>query len=152
MTSLIQAGDPKRSPAIPDRENQHQIAALCLRGSGKKRRVLLITSRDTGRWVLPKGWPIDGLDGPGTAAQEAWEEAGVKPVKVKKRPVGSFQYLKRMSADLAVIVQTQVYKIRVASLAETFPEAGERIRKWVTPDKAAMMVEEPGLREILRNL
>ncbi|MEN9850080.1 MAG: hypothetical protein RL128_243, partial [Pseudomonadota bacterium] len=55
-----------------------QYGALCWRMHRGKVEVLLITSRDTGRWVIPKGWPIDGLAPAQTAAREAWEEAGVE--------------------------------------------------------------------------
>ncbi len=55
----------------------------------------MITSRDTGRWILPKGWPIDGLDEAGSALQEAWEEAGVKDGRIANAPIGTFDYQKR---------------------------------------------------------
>ncbi|MGY3437430.1 MULTISPECIES: NUDIX hydrolase [unclassified Marinovum] len=131
------------------RPNEFQVAALCYQGKGALRRILLITSRDTGRWVLPKGWPIHGEDGPGSAAIEAWEEAGVTPAKVGKQAFGTFQYKKRLDDGWEIPVDTKVYKIKVADLAETFPEAGERKRVWVTPNEAANMVDETGLRALL---
>ena len=99
---------------------------------------------------MPKGWPIDGLDAPAAAAQEAWEEAGVRPASIKPRAVGRFDYMKRLNEGLEIPVEAKVYKIKVADLAETFPEAGTRERRWVTANDAANMVAEPGLREILK--
>lgn len=71
--------------------------------------MLLITSRDTGRWILPKGWPIDGLDGAGAALQEAWEEAGVTKADIRSDPMGIFDYDKGLGEGLTVPVTTQVY-------------------------------------------
>lgn len=134
------------------RPRELQVAALCYRGSGASRRVLLITSRRTRRWILPKGWLIDGLDAAGSAAREAWEEAGVTPAGGAPRAVGTFEYMKRLRDGLEIPVETRVFKIEVAGLADRFPEAGERRRLWVDAEKAADMVAEPGLRDILRAL
>ncbi|TMV51704.1 NUDIX hydrolase, partial [Thioclava sp. BHET1] len=80
-----------RSVVLPlvQRPKRLQVAALCFRGGGAATEVLLITSRDTGRWVVPKGWPMRGLDAAGAARQEAWEEAGVMG-RIAAEPVGRF--------------------------------------------------------------
>lgn len=132
------------------RPKRIQVAALCYRGKGDKRKVLLVTSRDTGRWIVPKGWLVDGLDAKGSAVQEAWEEAGVKPARVSKTAIGSFDYDKRLKGGLPVPVEAQVYAIEVGDVANDFPEADERRRAWVSPEEAARMVSEPGLQELLR--
>jgi 8-oxo-dGTP pyrophosphatase MutT (NUDIX family) len=129
-----------------------QVAALCWRVHEGRTEVLLITSRDTGRWILPKGWLIDGLDGPRSALQEAWEEAGVKEADLITDPIGSFDYDKRQDSGYDIPVEANVYKARVITLADEFPEVDERTRKWVTPEEAANMVREPGLQRILRNM
>ena len=69
------------------RPDRVQFAALCYDKDGPDRKILLITSRGTGRWILPKGWPIDGLDSPGAALQEAWEEAGVREGRPSPEPI-----------------------------------------------------------------
>ena len=74
------------------RPRRVQFAALCTRVHDGQDQVLLITSRDTKRWIIPKGWPIDGLSGTETALQEAWEEAGVRADAVYDEPVGQFTY------------------------------------------------------------
>lgn len=127
-----------------------QVAALCYRERDGKTEVLLITSRGSGRWILPKGWPIDGLTSPQAALQEAWEEAGVRKGVLDETPLGSFAYPKTQSEGYATPVQAQVYKVRVDQVEDDFPESGERRRIWVSPEKAANMVQEPGLRAILR--
>lgn len=129
-----------------------QVAALCYRMKGAQKEVLLITSRGTGRWIVPKGWPIEGLDGAGAAAQEAWEEAGVKPGKIDRDPIGSFGYDKILDNGVPAPVEAQVFAIEVKTLKDDFPEADERTRKWVTPEEAATMVDEPDLKALLLSL
>ncbi|PTQ75644.1 NUDIX hydrolase [Celeribacter persicus] len=131
------------------RPDRVQSAALCWRKGKKGKEVLLITSRDTGRWIIPKGWPIDGLDGAGTAAQEAWEEAGVKPARVKREPVGLYHYIKKLDNGLPAPVETTVYPIEVDHLEGDFPEKGQRKRSWMSPKQAAALVEEPELKDLL---
>lgn len=137
------------SPLL-QRPKRLQVAALCHREADGERQVLLVTSRDTGRWILPKGWPIRGLDAAQSAAQEAWEEAGVTNSKANPTPIGSYSYKKRKSSGLAVPVHTLVYDLPVETLADRFPEAHQRNRKWVRPAEAAEMVNETELKHILR--
>lgn len=134
------------------RPKRLQVAALCYRGDGPERQVLLITSRDTGRWIIPKGWPIPDLDSPESAMQEAWEEAGVLKGRTGNEPVGSYVYDKRFSTGWSVPIETLVFPVVVEELTEDFPEAEERRRKWVAPGEAAEMVDEPELGSILRSL
>lgn len=102
------------------RPRRVQVAALCYRDTEAGKKVLLITSRDTGRWILPKGWPIDGLDGAGAALQEAWEEAGVTEADIESDPMGIFEYDKGLGEGLTVPVTTQVYLTRVRDLSEEY--------------------------------
>ena len=131
------------------RPERIQLAALCYDQEGPGKRILVVTSRGTGRWILPKGWPIEGLDSPGAALQEAWEEAGVRKGRPWQRPIGSYSYDKGLPGDWSVPVTTLVYPVRVEELARDYPEAPERQRRWVTPTEAADMVEEPELKGIL---
>ncbi|MGR3712728.1 MAG: NUDIX hydrolase [Shimia sp.] len=148
--ALKKAYDSVIAPLL-QRPRRLQVAALCLRGRGQKREVLLVTSRDTGRWVLPKGWPMRGLDAPGAALQEAWEEAGVREANMNTSPVGSYGYDKRLDSGLHVAVEVKVYEAEVTQLEDKFPEADERTRKWVAFEEAAEMVNEPELQALLRD-
>lgn len=134
------------------RPHRVQCAALCTRDTDVGREVLLITSRGSGRWIIPKGWPIDGLDGAGTAQQEAWEEAGVRAKSVEPKPVGQFSYDKILKHGLAQPVVTSVYHVHVAELADNFPEVHQRKRRWMSPNSAAKRVREPELQHLLRNI
>lgn len=133
------------------RPKRLQVAALCYRGRGNEKEVLLITSRDTGRWIIPKGWPIRGLKSSESALQEAWEEAGVKNSAANSDPIGTYSYDKTQDTGWAFPVETLVYPVAVKDMSETYPENGERTRKWVSPSEAANLVNEPELKSILRD-
>lgn len=125
-----------------------QYAALCWRQGSAGVEVLMITSRDTGRWIIPKGWPMPGLAPEAAAAEEAWEEAGVQG-DVGPVCVGRYGYRKVLSATAEVPCAVAVYGLRVERLAETFPEARERERRWVGQADAAAMVQEPDLARLI---
>ncbi|QQM31056.1 NUDIX hydrolase [Martelella lutilitoris] len=128
-----------------------QIAALCHREGVDGPQVLLITSRTTRRWIIPKGWPVTGTDGAGTALQEAWEEAGVKPADRDHRWLGRYRYKKIVGGELPVTTDVHVYAVRVETLLDSFPEMDERKRAWMTPEDAARAVQEPELKTILKD-
>lgn len=147
--------NPSTSPAPaapPDRHIQPvhaQLAALCWRKANGGREVLLVTS-STGRWILPKGWPINGLHPGDAALVEAWEEAGVKKGKVTRKPLGAFLGAKRSLAGDDEPSVTKVFAVKVEQTVTDYPEADRRDRIWVSPAQAAELVDEDGLREILR--
>jgi len=128
-----------------------QMAALCHRDTEDGREVLLVTSSH-GRWILPKGWPIDGKTGGETALQEAWEEAGVKSGTVEKTPFGTFMTTKRMDDGPDLACETSVYAIKVKKTSRNFPESNKRERRWVKVPEALNMIEDPGLRRLLGDL
>ncbi len=128
-----------------------QVAALCWRMHRDRVEVLLITSRDTGRWVLPKGWPMEGHDAPGAAVIEAWEEAGVTGA-INPTVIGLFGYDKVMGPNEALPCMVSVFGLRVAKLSRQFPERKERRRKWFGVEIAARKVAEPELRAMLRSI
>lgn len=132
------------------RPTRVQYAALCYRLRRKRGAVeiLLITSRDTGRWVIPKGWPMAGRAPHEAAAQEAWEEAGVKG-QAGAEPIGHYMYKKGIAHGMKIDCKVQVYALEVEDLAKNFPEKGERQLEWVSPEEAARRVQEPGLKELV---
>lgn len=126
-----------------------QVAALCCRETDGETDVLMITSRGTGRWIIPKGWPIKGKDGAQSALQEAWEEAGVKSAKPNSEPIGTYDYTKKRDNGTLEQVQTYVYRVAVNDISSTYPESHQRKRKWMRPEDAANLVDEPQLRDLL---
>lgn len=141
----------KNLPAgVRQKELNTQCGAICYRVVRGKPEILLITSRGTGRWIVPKGWPIDGLGPAKSAAQEAWEEAGVVG-KLKDSCIGIYGYMKIVEDGKDLPCAVMLYPIRVKSLQADFPEKDQRRRKWFTPKKAAARVDEPDLAAVLRN-
>jgi 8-oxo-dGTP pyrophosphatase MutT (NUDIX family) len=128
-----------------------QYGALCWRMHRGKIEVLLITSRDTGRWVIPKGWPMANRSPAEAAEQEAWEEAGVRGT-VATQGLGDFSYEKCMTPSHAIACTVKVFALRVAELVDKFPERKQRRRKWFAAEKAARKVNEPELRQLLAHL
>ncbi|WDZ81874.1 NUDIX hydrolase (plasmid) [Ensifer adhaerens] len=128
-----------------------QYAALCYRTRpGQPLEILLITSRDTGRWVIPKGWPMRGRRAHEVAAREAYEEAGVEG-KCKRVPFGHYVYRKRLDSGLKIACKVQIHTMEVSRLRRNFPEKGERRLVWFEYSEAARRVAEPSLRQqILR--
>ena len=127
-----------------------QFAALCYRITNDKPELLMVTSRGSKRWIIPKGWPEHGMT-PGEAAlREAWEEAGVIG-RITGSCLGLFSYHKEMDAETAPMpCVAMVYPVRVRSLAEDYPERDKRKRKWMRRKKAATKVQEPELAHLLR--
>ncbi|MEM6594758.1 MAG: NUDIX hydrolase [Pseudomonadota bacterium] len=127
-----------------------QFAAMCYRYEHSKLQILLVTSRTRRRWIVPKGWPMDGKTASGSAAQEAWEEAGAVG-RVDGRPLGIYSYVKETGLDAGMPCVVMVYALKVKSLAKKFPEVGQRKRQWVSRKRAAKLVAEPELARILRD-
>jgi 8-oxo-dGTP pyrophosphatase MutT (NUDIX family) len=128
-----------------------QVAALpLLVGADGVARVLLLTSRETKRWVIPKGWPMKGRKPYEAAAQEALEEAGVSG-RAWKKPVGAYSYFKRRDRHFD-ICQVDVYLLRVEKQLKTWAEKDQREARWFTLEEAADLVQEPGLAALLRDL
>ncbi|SLN29212.1 NUDIX domain protein [Falsiruegeria litorea R37] len=152
MTNVLEIAWQEVVRPLFFRPKRVQVAALCLRDGTDGHEVLMITSRGTGRWIVPKGWPIEGLNGPETALQEAWEEAGVKDAHAQKSPIGRYNYDKVLSNGTSEPVETQVYKINVSELSDEYPEASQRQRQWMSAGEAANLVREPQLKAILLSL
>lgn len=125
-----------------------QIAALVHRWREDALEILLVTSRESHRWILPKGWPVPGKTAPATAEQEADEEAGVIGRALKK-PVGRYSAVKRIGeADLPCDVE--VYPLQFVKQKQKWKERGERACRWLPVDQAEEAVADPELAAIIR--
>lgn len=128
-----------------------QVAALCHRKGKNGREVLLVTS-SRGRWILPKGWPIDGLKDRDAALQEAWEEGGVRKGDVTAKPIVKFMGAKRFNTGFEMPAKIKVYGVNVRDLARKFPEDKRRKRCWVSVTKARKLLSDKGFRRALKAL
>lgn len=149
---MVKDGKAKRSTAAgsaPGQPPRLQVAALCWRRFDKGIRILLITSRDSGRWVIPKGWPMRNRSEPEAAAREAYEEAGLRG-EIAPRSLGIYTYDKVLSPGRHVTCVVRVYPLEVREKLKTFPETGQRRVQWFDPRKAAKRVAERDLAEIIR--
>lgn len=128
-----------------------QIAALPVRREPDGRlSVMLITSRETRRWVIPKGWPMAKLADHVAAAIEAEQEAGIVGT-IDANSVGCFEYEKRRPKG-DIMVRVTVYRLDVTEELDQWPEADERRRAWFTVSAAADAVEEDGLKQLIAGL
>lgn len=151
----------KRKAALQKDEDSHkvrlrkgegdirQIAALPystdVRGAV---RLLLITSRETRRWVIPKGNPIRGLPPHRAAAHEAFEEAGISGIPCPS-PLGSYRYRKRKRSGEERDATVAVFPLAVLMQADEWPEQDERETRWFTLADAAEAVDEPQLKDLI---
>ena len=135
--------------SLPGSLRRRQYGALPYRfAPNGDLQILLITSRGTGRWVIPKGWPMQWHSAAETAAQEALEEAGIEG-DVGSAPIGSFEYLKHLAGGRGVVCQVKVFALHVRKELEEWPEKSQRMRYWMTPQNAAGCVEESGLADLI---
>jgi 8-oxo-dGTP pyrophosphatase MutT (NUDIX family) len=131
-----------------DREPRTQYAALPWRRAAEGLEILLITSRETRRWVIPKGWPMRDFTPDVAAAREAFEEAGVVG-QARGRSLGVYHYDKRLRSGRLQHVRVMVFPLEVAEVRDIWPEMVERDRIWTTPADAAERVDEPELKALL---
>ena len=124
-----------------------QFAALCYRYKKEKLQVCLVTSRGTGRWILPKGWPMHKQTPAEAAAQEAWEEAGLigRPID---HCLGVFSSIKPIDNETTPIL-VMVYPVHISKVASEWPEMNQRQRKWMSLKKASKNLTEPELIRIV---
>ena len=132
------------------RSETRQVAALPWRLEDGERRILMITSRETRRWVIPKGGRMAGKTDAEAAAQEALEEAGVRG-EIARRSFGVFRYAKRLKDDTERQCVVSVFPMEVLIQLGGWPEAHQRERRWMTPDDAAAAVHEPDLAALIRD-
>jgi 8-oxo-dGTP pyrophosphatase MutT (NUDIX family) len=129
----------------------HQVAALPIRKRRGKVEVLLITSRETKRWVIPKGWPMVGLKDYNAAKQEAYEEAGIGG-RIGTKSIGHYDYMKRTKSGVEKHCRVEIYPLKVFNLKRNWPEKTERTRSWFSVEAAAEKVAEAGLKAVILSL
>lgn len=130
-----------------ERPYKAQVGALPVRRSAAGAEVLLVTSRETRRWIIPKGWPMKGRKDHEAAAQEAAEEAGVTG-KVGKHPIGAYTYQKRLANRVEPCL-VMVYLLEVEAQLADWRERDERKRQWFPALQAAEVVAQPKLASMI---
>lgn len=141
----------RRPPTFVCSKPLRQVGALCVcKGEDDQLRVLLVTSRDTRRWIIPKGWPAKRLKPYEAAAREALEEAGVVG-KISAKSIGRYRYVRETVKGSRVHV-VSVYLIAARGALDHWHEQAERERAWVSISLAARRVAEPELKSLIRRI
>jgi 8-oxo-dGTP pyrophosphatase MutT (NUDIX family) len=130
-------------------KGDRQYAALPYRKKKGVVEVMLVTSRETRRWIIPKGWPIAGVKPHNLAALEAMEEAGLVG-KIDEQPIGSFHYDKKRGDGSIVNCTVDTFALEVEQQMPAWPEQDQRQTKWFQPEDAAAQVQEPELRDLIK--
>ena len=126
-----------------------QVAALPWRRTAKGLEVMLITSRETRRWVLPKGWPEGNEELWDAAAREASEEAGVAGA-ISREELGRYYYAKLLPSGAEKRCEVHVFPMRIDEIREKWRERQQRDRQWFSPAEAARNVRERDLAELIQ--
>ena len=127
---------------------QIQYAALPWRKTKRGVKILLITTRTTKRWIVPKGWPLKNCTPAECAAYEAFEEAGVIGTTATK-PIGHFHYDKRRKSGEVVLCKVAVYPLQVATQRKKWTERDARESRWCTCAEARTLVSDAGLERLI---
>lgn len=125
-----------------------QVAALPWRQGEHGPEILLVTTRTTKRWLIPKGWTMDGKADHEAAATEAYEEAGVRGI-ADTMPVGQYGYLKLLKSGKPRHLTVQVFAIAVDEVLDDWPEKSDRERQWASPQQALALIGEPELLPVI---
>lgn len=138
---------PSRRKKLTRSKPMAQYGALPFRLS-RELEILLVTSRETGRWVIPKGWPIRLKSRRKVAALEALEEAGVEG-RVAREPLGEFDYPKVLRTGENQPCRVTVFAMEVLTQRDAWREQAQRSAQWFGWVEAAAAVQEPGLSQII---
>lgn len=127
-----------------------QVAAIPVRVRDGQAEICLITTRDTRRWTVPKGWPMKGIKDHRAAAVEAHEEAGLIG-RAGKEAIGDYSYWKRRG-DHFDLIRVTAYRLDVEKIAAQWPEMEERDVRWFLPCDAAALVDEADLGALIETI
>lgn len=142
--------DGDNTAAAPD--EVQQVGALPWRiAKNGEARILLVTSRRSGRWIVPKGWPMEGFAPRQTASREALEEGGVIGV-LSKAPVTTYRYIKRLDNGANVTCRVAVYGLNVRGTLVDWREKAQRQRRWFSLAAAADRLGDRELSAFVRTL
>lgn len=133
---------------IESRTSNVQYAALPWRKEKGKIEILLITTSNARLWIVPKGWPIEGLTPSQSAAQEALEEAGLEG-EVAAEPIGSFRHHKQAKSGETILCTVYLFPMEVTGQRETWPEKDLRQIRWYSVEEAIAQIKRPSLRRLI---
>jgi 8-oxo-dGTP pyrophosphatase MutT (NUDIX family) len=139
------------NPVSPVQRPQLQYGVIPYRRAQDGIEILLITSRNTGRWIVPKGWPLARTASRDVARLEAFEEAGLEGT-IGKRRFGFFHYHKRLKDGSVILCRVDVFAFEVGRQHENWQEQSERKRRWFDARRAIELVRERELKALIAAL
>jgi len=134
----------------PDQRRQYAALPFRLKPDGGL-EVMLITSRSTRRWIIPKGWPMGQRAPHKVAEREAMEEAGVSG-RIAKRPLGAYHYDKLLADGSVARCRVEVYALEVRKEKASWPERKRRERRWMGIEEAAGLADDAELVPLILSL
>ena len=135
---------------VPGERQQVGVLPWRVQRNGEM-RVLLITSRGRGRWIVPKGWPVNGYPLLAAASREAFEEAGVIG-DISPAPVTDYRYGKILDDGSRAACRVAVFGMNVRGTLSHWLEKGQRKRRWFSPEEAADRLDDAALAAFVRTL
>ena len=151
MSALSPGIDDARHISLIDEAEQQYGVLPWRKGKQGRLRALLVTSRGRGRWIVPKGWPIEDRAPYLSAALEAFEEAGVIG-DIRTHPLASYHYVKEDTDGSRQRRRVTLFGMRVRGTLTNWPECGQRRRQWFDLDEAADIVADPELAHAIRTI
>ena len=130
------------------RTSNVQYAALPWRKVKGKIEILLITTSNARLWIVPKGWPIEGLTPSESAAQEALEEAGLEG-EIAAEPLGTFRHHKLAKSGETILCTVHLFPMEVTGQKQTWPEKHVREIRWFSVEEALARIKHPNLRRLI---
>jgi 8-oxo-dGTP pyrophosphatase MutT (NUDIX family) len=106
----------------------------------------LITSRNTGRWIVPKGTVEPNMTAAASAAKEALEEAGLLGT-TGAQPLGEYFYSK-----FGRVYRVEIYPFLVTQQLDDWDEKHFRTREWVNAVDALSRITEAAVQDAIRQL
>ncbi|MCW2272463.1 8-oxo-dGTP pyrophosphatase MutT (NUDIX family) [Rhodoblastus acidophilus] len=137
----------KSGDAVEEKALVRQVAALPWRIT-ERLEIMLVSSRQTRRWIIPKGWPMAGRSASTAAAIEALEEAGLLGA-IDEAPFGQFTYAKKFSRGESALCEVDVFPLRVNRQRADWPEKDQRETRWFSPEEAATCASDPELGALI---
>ena len=129
---------------------EHQAGAIPYTVVDGQPVFLIITSRRSGRWIFPKGAPVEGVAPWELAKKEAFEEAGVEG-EIEHAPIGSYRTMKTLAIRRQPI-EVDLYPLRVTRQHADWPEKGSRHRHWAILPEAKRLLSDKRLCELAARL
>jgi 8-oxo-dGTP pyrophosphatase MutT (NUDIX family) len=122
-----------------------RVGALAVRSHKGRLQVAIVTTRGSGRWIIPKGRRERGMEDHEVAALEAFEEAGVITSHSAHEPLQVCLKGRRKT-------HLMIHVLHIDRLLTRWPERRERHRRLVELEDLRKWIQSRRLRRAVRDL